>query len=88
MRAHDGPPTGVERVHAIFAERLGLRVPTDDTDVIAAGLIDSLGVAELILALEEVFEIEVDVATLSLDDLRTPAAVARMVDGLVGTGSP
>ena len=75
-------------MRAIFAERLGLLVPTDDTDVIASGLIDSLGVAELILSLEEVFGIEVDVTTLSLGDLRTPSSVARMVGDLARMGSP
>ncbi len=71
-------------VHDVFRDVLGVRVPDDDTDVIATGLLDSLGVAELLLTLEERFAITIDMATLELDDIRSVrsivAFVARLVD--------
>ncbi len=78
-RASFAPITEEERVRAIFAERLGLLVPTDDTDVIASGLLDSLGVADLIMSLEEAFGIDLDVAALSIDDVRSVASITRLV---------
>ena len=73
------PASGAD-VHAIFSERLGVRVPDDDTDVIASGLLDSLGVAELLLTLEERFGIAFDMATMSLDDVRSVRAIVGFVD--------
>lgn len=78
-RASDVPVTEEERVRAIFAERLGLLIPTADTDVIASGLLDSLAVADLILSLEEVFGIDLDVAALSIDDVRSVASITKLV---------
>ncbi len=75
---------GAAGVHAVFRDVLRVRVPDDDTDVIATGLLDSLGVAELLLTLEERFAIAIDMATLELDDIRSVrsivAFVARLVD--------
>jgi len=71
-------------IHEVFRDVLRVRVPDDDTDVIATGLLDSLGVAELLLTLEERFDITIDMATLELDDIRSVrsivAFVARLVD--------
>lgn len=69
-------------IHAVFTETLGVRVPADDTDVIATGLLDSLGVAELLLTLEERFDISIDMATLDLDDIRSVRSIVALVDAL------
>jgi acyl carrier protein len=69
-------------VHEVFADALGVRVPDDDTDVIATGLLDSLGIAELLLTLEERFGITIDMATLDLDDVRSVRSITELVTDL------
>ena len=80
---HDGGVSAAD-VHVLFTDTLGVRVPDDDTDVIATGLLDSLGVAELLLTLEERFDVTIDMASLDLDDIRSVrsivALLARLVD--------
>ncbi len=78
-------PGGVSAasVHDVFRDVLGVRVPDDDTDVIATGLLDSLGVAELLLTLEERFAITIDMATLELDDIRSVRSIVEFVARLV-----
>ena len=68
-------------VHDVFTGTLGVRVPDDDTDVISTGLLDSLGVAELLLTLEERFGITIDMATLDLDDIRSVRSIVSLVAG-------
>lgn len=87
---HDGPTTTISatKVRGLFSEVLGVRVPDDDTDVIATGLLDSLGLAELLLTLESEFDITFDVATLHLDDVRSVRAIVSYLSatrGRVGT---
>jgi len=69
-------------VHVVFTDTLGVRVPDDDTDVIATGLPNSLSVVELLLTLEERFGITIDMATLDLDDVRSVLAIVGLVTGL------
>ena len=71
-------------VHDVFRDVLGVRVPDDDTDVIATGLLDSLGVAELLLTLEERFGITFDMGTLDLDDIRSVRSIVAFVTRSLG----
>ena len=79
---HDDARLDAASIHAVFTETLLVRVPDDDTDVIATGLLDSLGVAELLLTLEERFLITIDMATLDLDDIRSVGSIVALINGL------
>lgn len=68
-----------ERVHRLFAERLNREAPSDDVDLFASGVLDSLGLVELILALGETFALNINYEELAIDDLRSVAAIARFV---------
>jgi acyl carrier protein len=70
-------------VYDVFRDVLGVRVPDDDTDVIATGLLDSLGVAELLLTLEERFDVTIDMASLDLDDIRSVRSIVALLTRLV-----
>ena len=73
--------TAEERIHQIFREHLNVTVPDDHVDVIATGLLDSLGVAQLIMEVETEFDIEIDLGQMDLDDFRSVASMARFVEG-------
>ncbi len=64
---------------ALFAEDLGVEVPSSDTDLLATARLDSLGVVELIMQLERRFGITVELEDLELDNFRTLESIAAFV---------
>jgi len=68
------------RIAALFRERLHIEVPSPDTDLIESGLLDSMQLVELLLGIEEQFGVRVSIEELDLDDLRTLARIARLVE--------
>lgn len=86
-------PLALEReVATIFQEVLHISVPAADTDLLATGLLDSLGFVDLILQLEERFGIRVAMESLEPDDFRSIASIAAFVtwqrDGRLPTARP
>jgi methoxymalonate biosynthesis acyl carrier protein len=67
------------RIRALFLEALNISVDSDSTDLIETGLIDSLLLVELLLHLEESFDIDVVIADLEIDDFRTVKSIATFV---------
>ena len=67
------------RIRALFLEALNISVDSDSTDLIETGLIDSLVLVELLLHLEESFDIDVVIAELEIDDFRTVKSIATFV---------
>jgi acyl carrier protein len=64
---------------ALFAKELHVTVPSPDTDLLATGRLDSVGLVELLLQLEKHFGVRVDIERLELDQLRSLAAIAVFV---------
>ena len=69
----------VVKVRHLLLERLDCEVPSDDTNLIESGILDSLALAELLLALEETFDIMLDYETLEIDSLSTVNSVSQLV---------
>jgi D-alanine--poly(phosphoribitol) ligase subunit 2 len=67
------------RVAGILADRLKIESISDDTDLFAAAVLDSLGLVELLLGLEEEFGIRISAVDLELDRFRTVAAITAFV---------
>jgi D-alanine--poly(phosphoribitol) ligase subunit 2 len=67
------------RVAAILADRLQIDPVSDQTDLFATASLDSLGLVELLLGLEEEFGINISAEDLELDRFRTIAAIAAFV---------
>ena len=57
-------PAVVARVRLLVSDVLAVEVPSDDTDLIGSGLIDSLALITMITEIEHEFGLE-----LALDDL-------------------
>jgi acyl carrier protein len=70
----------VERIRALFRDRLSVEVTDADTDLIAGGLMDSLMLVDLLTLLEEEFEITIDLSDLDIDNFRTAENIARFVE--------
>jgi acyl carrier protein len=75
----DGPRSIYERLDRIMTERLHTDPPDATVDLFADGIVDSLGLVELILALEEEFGIRVDPAGLDIDRFRTLGRISTFI---------
>jgi methoxymalonate biosynthesis acyl carrier protein len=83
--ARDGPETAADldhRIRGIFLEALNVSVDSTDTDLIETGVLDSLALVELLLRLEEEFDVKVDVGELDVEDFRTVGSIGSFVTRL------
>ncbi|HEV2751588.1 MAG TPA: acyl carrier protein [Gemmatimonadales bacterium] len=64
---------------ALFADNLRVEVPSPETDLLQTGLLDSLGVVELLVQLEQRFGVRIDTDDLEVDHFRSLAAIAAFV---------
>jgi D-alanine--poly(phosphoribitol) ligase subunit 2 len=69
----------VSRIYAALRERLMVIVASGDVDLFETGLVDSIGLVELILELEDRFGISLPMEDLAIDDLRTVNRIADLV---------
>jgi acyl carrier protein len=73
-------PSIDESLHRIVSERLRVDVSDPTTDLFATGMVDSLGLVELMLALEEEFGILVDPADLDISVFRTLESASVFIE--------
>ena len=64
----------------LLREKLGLDVPTLDTDLFETGIMDSLAFVELTLQLEETFGIIIPMEKLQIEDFRSIAMMTDFID--------
>jgi D-alanine--poly(phosphoribitol) ligase subunit 2 len=69
----------VSGIYAALRERLMVIVPSADIDLFETGLVDSIGLVELILELEDRFRVSLPMENLELDDLRTVRRIADLI---------
>ncbi len=65
-------------VARILSKQLGADI-TASTDLIATGLLDSVGVVRLLSEVEHRLRISIPVSELDIDDLRSASALARTI---------
>jgi len=69
-------------VRQLIADKLAMEVASDDTDLLAEGVLDSVTLVQLIMHLEQTFDIRVELADLEIDDLRSVRSIAALVEKL------
>ncbi|MGZ4317101.1 MAG: acyl carrier protein [Gaiellaceae bacterium] len=75
------------RLQTLFAEVVGVEPPAPDVDVIAGGLLDSLALVELLLAIDQQLGIEIPPAKLDIERFRTLERLAALVVECGGIGA-
>jgi methoxymalonate biosynthesis acyl carrier protein len=70
-----------ERVQRLFVETLNTQAPAADTDLIEGGLLDSLALVELLLALEREFGVTIALEELEIDTFRSVASIVDFIAG-------
>ena len=68
-----------QQIIQLFSHKLQVDVPTVNTDLIDAGLLDSLAFVELIAHLEQLIGSEISVVDLELDEFRSVSRIAEFV---------
>lgn len=71
-------------VCSLLSERLDVREPGADDDLIGSGSLDSLSLIELLFQLEQEFGIALELEEIDPELFRTPAAIARLIEMKVG----
>ena len=77
-----------EQITKILSEMLLVEVPSPETDLIATGALDSLGLVELFVQLENRFGVRVDMADLEVDHFRSVASIVAFVSARRSEGAP
>lgn len=73
----------------LLKEKMAIDVPSAQTDLMAAGHMDSLMLAELLTLLETDLAVRVPLEDLELDQIRNVAGIARVVARQIcGPGEP
>ena len=67
------------RIQRIFEETFDVSAPAPQTDIIEAGLLDSLGLVTLLFEIELQFGTEIPLESLEIDDFRTIENIARLI---------
>jgi len=69
----------VSGIQAVLRERLMIMVASPDIDLLETGLVDSIGLVELILELEERFGVSLPMENLEIDDFRSVYRIADLI---------
>jgi D-alanine--poly(phosphoribitol) ligase subunit 2 len=72
-------PDMEQQIAALLRRDLGLAVPSYETDLLDTGILDSLGIVELILRIEETFGVKLAVSGLEVNSFRSIATIASLV---------
>ena len=67
------------RIAALLGEVLNVAPPAADVDLFATGVLDSLGLVELLVQLEQRLSVHVEMEELDVDAFRTIASIAAFV---------
>ena len=68
-----------ERVERLLLQTLNVRVDGRSQNLVDAGVLDSLGLVELLFAIEQEFRVEVPLNGIEIADFRTVESIAAFV---------
>jgi len=67
-------------VRGMLSEKLLVEVDSLDADLLKAGILDSLALIQLLVHLEERFGVKIPLDEIEIEDLRSVASIARLVE--------
>jgi acyl carrier protein len=69
----------VSGIRSVLHDHLNALVESPEADLLDTGLVDSIGLVELILHLEDRFSISLPMDALEIDDLRSINSIADLI---------
>ena len=76
-----------DSIAALFLEKLNIEVASVETDLMGTGALDSLALVELLLHLEEQFQLKIPLENLDLENFRSIAGIAKFIESRNGNGN-
>ena len=68
----------------LFLDKLNLEVPSIETDLMEAGILDSLTLVDLLTEIERAYKIRISIEDLELDSFRTICSIAEFITKMDG----
>lgn len=78
----NAPSNLMKPIRCLIQDQLAVSVASDDTDLLAEGVLDSVTLVQLIMHLEQSFQIRIELAELEIEDLRSVRSIAALVEKL------
>lgn len=75
------PDTLRADIVGLLADGMGLSVPSDDTDLFEAGILDSMGLVELLIQIESTFGLSVNLGDVEIENFRSVETITDFVAG-------
>jgi acyl carrier protein len=72
----------LDDIRSVLRDHLHVLVESPDANLLDAGLVDSIGLVELIIQLEDRFGMVLPMESLELDDLRSINTIADLITRL------
>jgi len=73
-------------IRSILAEKLADQPPGDDDELLQSGVLDSVGVLDLVTRIEEAFGVHIEPADLTEDNFHNIRAIGELVNRLRSPG--
>ena len=70
----------ISSIRGLLSEKLFAQVDSPDADLLKAGVLDSLALIQLLVHIEERFDVKIALDELDVEDLRSVASLASLVD--------
>lgn len=77
----------LSQLNALFLDKLNIKVPGPDADLIESRLLDSMQIVELLVQIEQQFGLHLDLERVDFDDLRSLTRIARLIDASTGVSN-
>ena len=71
-----------DQVAKVMSDQAGIDVPDAETDLLDAGLIDSMALVTLIVAFEDTFGVQLPLDDFEIDRFRSVASIADFLTSL------
>jgi acyl carrier protein len=68
-----------DQIKKIFSDNLSVEVATDDTDLLENQLLDSMGIVDLLMHIEQHFGVTIGLEDLEIEDFRSVGKIASKV---------
>jgi D-alanine--poly(phosphoribitol) ligase subunit 2 len=72
-----------DQLEGIFRDVLNVELPSPDTDILEAGILDSLAFVTLLFEIEERFGVRIPLDQLDLEDIRTVDRISLLIEALL-----
>ncbi len=76
------------KIIELLSERVQIEVASNEVDIVESGLLDSLGLVELMAGLEETFEIHISFDEIEIDNFRSVNRMTEFVTARMTVEEP